>query len=862
MDTDAVSMDIDAELGFALRTRAFVDPPVDTEIIGRDRQMSAVRRLLNSAAGGALVMRGAPGSGKSSVLEEVARLAAGSHRHVLLVDDADRLDRSAQVLLAQVARHARSSRVAVFLTVDEHATPLPYTGLMVQDLPPLDEVAAGRLLARRHPGLDVGTRARILDQAVGNPLAIVELADAQHLQDLDVLGGGPVMTPRLRQALTRLVDLLPERTQTLLLVAAVNDSDCVQEALAAADLLVGSLVTLDDLSSATAAGVVSADAWRIHFRHPMTAAAIVQSASAERRRAAHNALAQILEAHPERTCCHAAAGAGRPDDQLADALATLAIRAYEEGRTAAAAAAWERAASLTESDVPRAQRLLRAATLWRDLERPEVASRLVAYTASLELPGADRARAAWLRGRDELLSAARYGSLEPVLTLAGELNRGGDHEMAIQVLTALARLLWSTGAGPEARRRVLSVARATPVRGDHPNLRLAVGFLGSFDDEPEVVESTVANGPTGPSAPGERCRIAVAALLRGHVWQGGPLVNERDLDELRRDRRHILLSRTLGIQAWHDLLGGRWDSAALAAEEAIGLAATDGRPFDAAAAQGVVALLAALRGDRASVEVLTAEIDRVAIPLRAAPLGAIVQAARGLLALGEGDGDGARIHLDRIFDAGDPACDPAVGQWILADGVEARLRSGEPEAAEGLLGAFEAPIPPARAAAMPGLVRARMLLAPEEHRDAEYRRAIDVRLRDVPFMRAQTLLDYGSWLRRQRRRAESRVPLRAAAEVFAALGASPWAERAEQELRASGVTSRRRGAEGRDQLSPQELEIARMAAEGLTNREIGERLYLSSRTVGSHLYRVFPKLGICSRAELGGVLGLRPEDDG
>ena len=153
---------------------------------------------------------------------------------------------------------------------------------------------------------------------------------------------------------------------------------------------------------------------------------------------------------------------------------------------------------------------------------------------------------------------------------------------------------------------------------------------------------------------------------------------------------------------------------------------------------------------------------------------------------------------------------------------------------------------------------ARPLLADDEDADALFKTGLAAELTAWPFYRGRLLLAYGSWLRRRRRVAESRTPLRAARDCFDALGAIPWGERARQELRASGETSRARAPEAWDQLSPQELQIARMAAEGLTNREIGQKLYLSHRTVGAHLHRIFPKLGVASRRHLAAVLAAKP----
>jgi ATP/maltotriose-dependent transcriptional regulator MalT len=149
-----------------------------------------------------------------------------------------------------------------------------------------------------------------------------------------------------------------------------------------------------------------------------------------------------------------------------------------------------------------------------------------------------------------------------------------------------------------------------------------------------------------------------------------------------------------------------------------------------------------------------------------------------------------------------------------------------------------------------GLACARPLVAPDEEADALFVAALDQNLTDYPFLHARTLFSYGSWLRRRRRSAESRQPLRSARELFDALGAARWSDHARQELRATGETIGPRTPDARDRLTAQELQIAQLAAEGLSNREIGERLFLSHRTIGSHLYRIFPKLGITARAQL------------
>jgi DNA-binding CsgD family transcriptional regulator len=227
-----------------------------------------------------------------------------------------------------------------------------------------------------------------------------------------------------------------------------------------------------------------------------------------------------------------------------------------------------------------------------------------------------------------------------------------------------------------------------------------------------------------------------------------------------------------------------------------------------------------------------------------------------LVALDRGRHQEAWEALVRLSDPTDPAHHPVQHSFSVADLVEAAVHSGHRAEVEPLVADLEAialrtPSP----ALHVGLRYARALLAPEDEAEELFAAALAADLGPWPFARARLQLAHGAWLRRQRRAAGSRAPLRAARDAFDALGAVGWGDRARQELRASGEQSRPRTPEAREQLSPQELVIAELAAEGLTNREIGARLYLSHRTVGTHLHRIFPKLGITSRVALRAAIG-------
>jgi ATP/maltotriose-dependent transcriptional regulator MalT len=325
-------------------------------------------------------------------------------------------------------------------------------------------------------------------------------------------------------------------------------------------------------------------------------------------------------------------------------------------------------------------------------------------------------------------------------------------------------------------------------------------------------------------------------------------------ERMREDGRVRPLARGLALRATSGFLLGIWPAAEADAAEAAEFASETGQPVWAAAALTAQALLAGARGDPGA-NALASRAERLALPARARAALAMVQMARGLTAMSAGRHDDAYHELRRMFDATDLAyhsakCGRAIG--LLA---EAAVQSGHQDEARVLLREVALGLEQSASPWQCLSVRhAQALLAEDDEGGELFQAALAADLARWPFERARLQLAYGAWLRRRRRAADSRVPLRAARDTFEALGAAPWSDRASQELRASGETSRHRSPEARDQLSPQELQVAGLAASGLSNREIGEKLYLSHRTVASHLYRIFPKLGITSRAELPAAL--------
>jgi ATP/maltotriose-dependent transcriptional regulator MalT len=309
------------------------------------------------------------------------------------------------------------------------------------------------------------------------------------------------------------------------------------------------------------------------------------------------------------------------------------------------------------------------------------------------------------------------------------------------------------------------------------------------------------------------------------------------------------------MRAWSAIQLGEWTGIGPTAEEAASLARETDQPLWTAGAHSALAALAGVRGETGQAERLAVEAERAALPSRSSNLLAVTQVARGITALSAGQYEAAFRHLLRLFDPTDGAYHYAERHGALGYLVEAAVHSGHQDEARALVAELE-PLAERTSASLlhAGLLYARPVLAADADAEKLYLAALTSELGRRPFLRGRVQLAYGAWLRRARRITESRAPLRSARDAFDALGAVPWGERARRELRASGEGSAQRRPAPREALTSQELQIARLAAEGRSNRAIGLELYLSPRTVASHLYRIFPKLGITSRAQLSAAL--------
>jgi DNA-binding CsgD family transcriptional regulator len=783
--------------------------------------------------------------------------AAADSPLVLVAEDAHWLDPSSADVLAFVARRLESEPIVLIATLrDGVRSRLDDAGLPAMRVERLSDDAAAALLDAVAPDLAPPVRSRLLSEAAGNPLALTELpGTARGRGGADtMLPAGLPLTTRLERAFTARVVGLPSDTRTSLLIAALNDSGSLAEILDATASALGAAVDVAVLTPAVQARLIELGAGTLTFRHPLMRSAIPQAADATRREAAHRALAQALNGQPDRRAWHRAAATAGTDESVAVELELAADRAQRRGGVAAAVAALEHAARLSETPNRRAERLLRAADLAVESGRRDVVEHLLREVATLDLSAQQRARATWiLSSFDDGMRDDTAGPLE-LSGLAASVAADGDVDLAMRILWGAGMRCFWTEPGPAARQHIVTVADGLPIDERDPRMVAISAYVAPIERGKAVVAGLrELAGSTGGDPQVQRF-LGSAALQVG-AFDLSARFSAGALSGLRDQGRLGLLTRALAVQAWSSVRLGDLAVALPAAEEASRLAQETEQPFMHGLALAVQAEIAALRGDYPQAKVLAAEAERVGLAAGARPVLATVQVARGLTALGEGRHADAFADLRRMHDPADPAYQLALRCYAVAELAEAAIRTGQTDAVGDVVRELEVFAPSTSSPALHiGLRYVRAVLAQDDDAERLFKDALGADLTGWPLERGRVQLAFGEWLRRQRRAAESRPHLRAARETFDALGVLPWSERAGAELRAAGETSPRRGPDARDQLTAHELSIAQLAAEGLTNREIGQRLYLSHRTVSTHLHRIFPKLGVSSRADLGTAL--------
>jgi DNA-binding CsgD family transcriptional regulator len=824
-------------------------------LAGVDRLPDPQRRALDVAFG---VAEGDP---PDAFLVGLATLGLVTEREaqaplLLVVDDAHWLDRSSAEVLAFVARRLEMEPVVLLLAARTGVpSDLDDAGLPDLVLAGLDDDASRALLEVSGPGLPDELKRRILAEAAGNPLALIELPAAAVDLDLARAAEPLPLTARLEAAFaTRLTDL-DAHARALLLLAALEDGD-LAELGSAAEALLGAPIGDDGWTTAVASGLGTIDDGAFRFRHPLIRSAVHQAATGEQRRLAHAALARTLAGDPDRAVWHRAAAARSPDEEIASALDAAADRARHRGGLDVAFAALERAAGLSADPRLRALRLARAGDLAYQLGRSDDAVRLLRAALQLGRLPADEA----VRASFDLETLTRAWSpastIRRFARVAEDLAARGDDRRALEALgTVSVRSYWDQ-LDDGTRRHVSAFVERLDVPADDPQRLAALALADPIHRGREVIARIERMSPDGMPGPDESMAVGRAAMS---VWADNlalPFLRSA-VAGYRSDGRLARLAQCLMFESWIALNCGALRAAITAAAEAARLAEETRQLRYVLASQPAHAIAAAELGEEDPAERLIADAEALLLPMGPNPLFSLVAFARGRSALVAQRPDEAYHALARIFDPADAYYQPYVGGWVLADLVEAAvLGDRDLDPVRGLLGEWE------EIAAATGsphlqvqLAYAAALVADATTAEERFRAAMRSSAAGWPFYLARAQLAYGEWLRRQRRGADSRGPLREAARVFDALGLRRLAERARRELRASGERARRRVPEAWAQLSPQELQIAELAAEGLSNREIGERLYLSHRTVSTHLYRIFPKLGITSRTQVRDALG-------
>jgi DNA-binding CsgD family transcriptional regulator len=794
-------------------------------------------------------------------LAALSLLAEAAERQPLLclVDDAQWLDDASADALVFVARRLDAEGIAMLFAAREgELRRFEAPGLPELHLGGLDPAAAGALIDR-HAGVALSSevRDRLVVETGGNPLALLELSPA--LTDAQLSGAEAMLAPipvsaRVERAFLARVDRLPEESQTLLLVAAADDTGELATVLRAAAQLGAVPEALDN---AEQAGLAHVRGTRLELRHPLVRSAVYQAAPLSKRQAAHGAIASALdgEVDADRRAWHRAAASVEPDPSVVEELEQAAQRARRRSGFAAASLAFERAAALTPDEEHRARRLIAAAENAWFAGGAERALMLLEGARPLVTEPIQRADIDRFLGLIEMTRGVPADACQFLLRAATEVAPI-DGERALQLLN-IAGLAAAYAGDREAGVAIGEVARGLTVE-ETPSVRMLAQLLiglgahaqGDFAEAaPRLREALGLAEELDDDAAGDQ-PVALLFAGRAALYLGDDQAAYRTHHEAAARARESgalsIVTQILPRLATAELWAGRWPSAAANAREGLQLAREIGQHDVVAQQLVMLALLAAARGSEDECRSLAAESRELASARGLGIVAELAQWALTLLELGLGRAEEALRHCREISTT-------MVVFWGALDRIEAAIRAGDRETALAFLDVFE-PWAESSGVAWPRAVvlHGRALLSEDENEAGGFfLAALDAHAEAArPFELARTELAYGEFLRRARHRVEARKHLQAALDGFEGLGAMLWAERARVELRASGQTARKRDPSTRAELTVQELQIARFVADGLTNREVAAQLFLSPRTIDFHLRNVYKKLGISSRTVL------------
>jgi DNA-binding CsgD family transcriptional regulator len=926
-------------------------------LVGRDAQCTRIERLLagaRSGHSGVLVIRGAPGIGKTALLRhavdaaegmrvltvsgveseselafsgladlvrplapELRRLpgataaalagalalgppgsadrftvyiaalnllsAAAETQPVLVVaDDLQWLDAASQEALMAVARRLDAEGVVMLMAVRDTGEGGPQAEhLPVLDLGGLDREPAQALLGRAtgERAVAAHVREQLLELAAGNPLALLEAPAA--LTDDQLAGTEPLMDPLpvgrgLERMFGRRIAVLPPEQRQCLLITAANDQSDPATVVGALEQ-VG--LKLAELEAAEAAGLIELDGLRIRFRHPLLRSVIYHGAEPGQRRAAHRALAAVLLAarQNERAAWHLAAAAVAPDEAVAELLDQAAETARQCGGQVVAARALERAASLTSAGDAKARRLLGAA------RAAYAGGRLYWARAMLEAAVVEcadpllRADIQHVRGNVEMWRGPAPFAGDLLADEAAAVEAASPGRAALMLTDAvMARIM--TG-GIDRAVRTAEHARRAAARASDPEAALvataAEGVARSFTGETataypvmrdalrDVLRDTrrdaredarpvTQHGASDASLPAFLAPMVAQVAIWAEEYGAAQRILARIVDRAHHVGALSDLAFPLAVLADARFRAGAWADAYAAATEAVQVGTDTGQ--ESALSYGLVQL-ARIEAARGLEEQCRAHVEQalaLAEPRGGFPIFVFAAAALGLLEVGRARFEAAAAAMDWLSETAATAAlrEPAVVTW-MPDAIEAQARSGRREKAAGMLARLDE-----QAARAPGrwasaaAARCHGILAGEHDYEAAFSRALDLHGPRPSFERARTELCLGERLRRAKRRTEARAALQRAASTFGRLGAAPWAERANGELAAGGSSRSSPPDTLAARLTAQELQIALAVANGATNREAGIALFLSEKTIETHLSHVYRKLSLRRRSEL------------
>ncbi|GAA0955863.1 LuxR family transcriptional regulator [Kribbella koreensis] len=825
---------------------------------GLDRLPGPQRGALSAAFG----LRG--GEAPDRFLVGLAALsllanAAGNQPVVCVVDDAQWLDQVSAQTLGFVARRLLAESILLVFAVREPSPDETFDGLPELHLTGLTESDSRALLESAVAGpLDERVRDRIVAETRGNPLALLELP--HELSNAELAGGFVLpdarpLSSQLEHGFLRRVQALPAETQRLLFTAAAEpfgDLPLVRRAAERLGISVDAAV-----SQAEASGLIALDG-RLRFRHPLVRSAAYRAAETEDRREVHQALADATDARvdPDRRAWHLARAASGPDESVAAELEQSADRARARGGVAAAAAFLERAAGLTPEPVRRAARTLAAA-----LAKYQAG----AFSAALELADAAElgpldelgaAKVTLLRGEIRSISTSSSAGLPLLLDAAKrleQLDAGLARATYRDALHAGINADGLTGSDTVAvATAVLAAPRpAVPAPGELLLDGVATAATQGYSAGVPMLQEALAAFRAG-EVPAEEALgwLPLAARMAGDTWDStGWTVLTTSLAELARETGALsVLPLALLLQVPNRAFAGELDAAESLAAQVVAVGEATGAGF--LGPYGSL-FVEPFRGREAATQRAMDTLNQTVRTRGQPKVEQDTLWAAAVLYNGLGRYDEAQPAARRA------SADPdGLGLSVKAvpEFVEASARLGRPgDALDAVrkLGEMAEATGTDWALGTAAYVRALV----SEQADDLYREAIERLGRTemrMDFARAR--LCYGEWLRRENRRTDARAELGAAHELLSGFGAAGFAERARRELLATGATVRRRTQTSYESLTPQEEQIARLAGDGLTNAEIGARLFVSPHTVDWHLRKVFSKLGISSRRQLRSTL--------